>query len=459
MKTSQLFAFVSLLIFYSSHLQAQQNAHVDSLAIKLDDYLTSAVKAGQFNGTVLVAEKGKIILQKGYGWKNFSAHTLNDVNSIYPIGSLTKPFTAIVILKLQEVGRLSVNDLLSKYIPEQRDADKITLQNLLDHTSGIYDFSHDIPEDDSALLSHPIAQQKVLDAFIHRPLEFKPGTQYSYCSSDYFLLGMIIEKVTGMSYEQVVHQLIFKPLGMQHSGFDFINLIDTAKTTGYKTFEPNKHVLALKWDSTLSRAAGAMYSTTGDLYKWAMAIARKEILTPASWQQAFTPQLETYGDGWFIDTLYGIKYIYHSGGLLGYMSSFRYYPDKDVTVILLNNFGYYDQTLLTVNNNLSAIVFNKYSWKTKVPVIVDETLLQQYAGAYAINKKDRLIITTKGHQLYAESTSKNGIPKLPVYAEDESSFYLKDFDAVLTFVRDVDGNVIKIISHENGKVMEYKKIK
>lgn len=246
---------------------------------------------------------------------------------------------------------------------------------------------------------------------------------------------------------------------MQHSGFDFINLKDTAKTTGYKTFELDKHVLAVKWDSTLSRAAGAMYSTTGDLYKWARAIAQKGIITPASWQQAFTPHLGAYGDGWFIDTLYDNKYVYHSGGLLGYMSSFRYYPDKDVTVILLNNFGYYDQTLLTINNALSEIVFNKYDWKKREAITLDEALLQQYIGAYTINKKDKLLITAKGHQLYAQSTSKNGIPKLPVYAENENTFYLKDFDAVLTFVRGADNNVVKIISHENGKVIEYNKIK
>jgi CubicO group peptidase (beta-lactamase class C family) len=177
MKISRLSAFFLLFIFIYSASSAQQKSSNDSLAAKLDEYLNSAVQAGQFNGTALVAKNGQIILQKGYGWKNFADHTLNDVNSIYPIGSLTKPFTAIVILKLQEEGKLSVNDLLSKYIPEQKDADKITLQNLLDHTSGIYDFSHDIPEDDSALLSHPIPKQKVLDAFINRPLEFKPGTQ------------------------------------------------------------------------------------------------------------------------------------------------------------------------------------------------------------------------------------------------------------------------------------------
>ena len=312
-------------------VKAQQKS--DSTTIlykKLDKFLAYVTKAGKFNGSVLVAQKGQIILQKGYGWKNFSAHTLNDTNSIFPIGSLTKPFTAMVILKLQEEGKLSVNDKLSMYVPEQKDANKITIQNLLDHTSGIYDFSHDIPEDDSALLSHPISKQKVLDVFIHRPLKFKPGTQFSYCNSDYFLLGIIIEKLIGVPYEQTVHQLIFKPLGMHHSGFDFINLKDSSKTIGYKTFETDKHIPAIQWDSTLARAAGAIYSTTGDLYKWAGAIANRKILNQSSWNQAFTPQLEHYGDGWWIDTLYGNKYVYHSGGLMGFMSSFRYYPDEDV---------------------------------------------------------------------------------------------------------------------------------
>jgi CubicO group peptidase (beta-lactamase class C family) len=436
---------------------AQQINSDDSLATKLDGYLKSEVQSGQFNGSVLVACKGHIILHKGYGFKNYAAGTLNDANTIYPIGSLTKPFTAIVILKLQEEGKLSVTDKLSKYVPQQTGADQITIQNLLNHTSGIYDFSHDIPEDDSALLSHPIPQQKVLDAFIHRPLEFKPGSQYSYCNSDYFLLGMIIEKVTGQTYWQVVRQMIFTPLGMEHSGFDFINLKDTSKATGYKTFTADKHVLSVKWDSTLARAAGAIYSTIGDLYKWSLAIAQQKILSPASWQQAFTPALEKYGDGFWIDSLYGYKYVYHSGGLLGFMSSFRYYPDADVTVILQNNFGYYDQTLLDINNALSAIVFNK--WKDKTSINVAAADLRQYVGDYDINGKDKVLITLKKDQLYIESTAKSGIPNTPLYPKGNDTFFLKEWDVELIFAKDLNNNVVEIISHENGKVLEYKKIK
>lgn len=451
-------AIIILMLLNCLLVKAQQKT--GDVYKKLDDYLALANKTGKFNGTALVARNGQIILQKGYGWKNFEARTLNDTNSIFPIGSLTKPFTAMMILKLQDLGKLSVRDLLSKYIPEQKDADKITIQNLLDHTSGIYDYSHEIPEDDSTLLSHPIPRQKILDVFIHKPLEFKPGSQYAYCSSDYFLLGIIIEKLTEMPYEQFVRKLIFEPLGMRHSGFDFINLKDASKTTGYKFLDADKHDLAVKWDSTLTYAAGGIYTTTGDLYKWANAIAKRQILSRESWSEAFTPHLEHYGDGWWIDTLYGNRYIYHSGGLIGFMSSFRYYPDQDVTIILLNNFGFYWQTLLQVNNALSAIVFNKSSelLSAHTLVDVDDSILKTYVGTYA-NGKNKVFITLKDHQLYAESSSENGIPKLPIYAENESNFVLKDYDARLTFVKNEDSKVVKFISHENGKDIELRKVK
>ena len=283
-----------LILINCPLVQAQQKN--ENIYQKLDNYLTQANKMGKFNGSALVARNGQIILHKGYGWKNFQARTLNDTNSIFDIGSLTKPFTAMLILKLQEEGKLSVRDLLSKYIPEQKGADEITIQNLLDHTSGLHDFSHDIPEDDSTLLSHPMPRETVLETFINEPLEFKPGTQYRYCNSDYFLLGMIIEKLTGVTWGQYLRKTIFEPLDMRHSGIDLINLKDTAKATGYRFLDASRQQPAVKWDSTLTYSAGAIYTTTSDLYKWARAISKRQILNRSSWDAAFTPHLEHYGD-------------------------------------------------------------------------------------------------------------------------------------------------------------------
>ncbi len=453
MKTSQLTAFILLFIFLSSRLSAQQKSSNDSLTAKLDDYLTSAVQAGQFNGTALVAEKGKIILQKGYGWKNFSAHTLNDNNTLYQIGSLTKPFTAIIILKLQEEGKLSVNDLLSKYFPDQKGADQITIQNLLDHTSGIYNYTDDIGPEDSAIVSHPIDRQLALDVFINKDLLFKPGTKFSYSNSGYFLLGMIIEKITGKPYQQVLRQFIFTPLEMHHTGFDYINLKDAAKATGYDVFDSTRHSIAVKWDSTVTYSAGSIYSTAGDLYKWSKAIAKGEILSAASWKQAFTPNLGNYGDGWWIDTLYGNKYVTHSGGMPGFMANFVYYPDKDITIILLNNFGNFGQSLLSVNMGLSAIMFNKpyLNYTANKEVATDKNTLQAYTGTYVYNDQHKLIITLENNTLFVEDTNpQDKLPKVQLHYGDGDMFYITEANLKFQFIKDSTNRYYKLITYNSG---------
>jgi CubicO group peptidase (beta-lactamase class C family) len=451
--------YLSVLLLSASALKARQKIDTNQLSKKLDEYLASAAKFNKFNGSVLIVQRGKIMLDKGYGWKDFANHTANDHNSIYQIGSLTKPFTAMVILKLQEEGKLSVNDKLSKYYPEQKGADKITIQNLLDHTSGINNYTDVIGPEDSATVSRPVPRQKILEIFNQKPLAFKPGSKYDYCNSGYFLLGIIIEKLTGMTYEQAVRKLILEPLDMGHSGFDFIHLNDTSKTTGY--VNADKHLPAIKWDSTVTYSAGALYSTTGDLYKWGTAVAKGLILNKDSWKQAFTPRLEHYGDGWFIDTLYGNRYVYHSGGMPGFMSNFIYYPDQDITIILLNNFGDYEQSLWPINIALSAILFDKpYTlWQTNTAVKVDNGILQQYTGTYTVDGKIKILVTLEDGQLYAQGNSSQSIPKVPIFPKTENTFFLKDFNATFTFLKDAGGRVSKFISHENGKEIELRKIK
>jgi CubicO group peptidase (beta-lactamase class C family) len=357
-----------LLLSFLFCITANANQRNDSTSVlskKLDEYIKSAVSVYKFNGAVLIARKGEVILQKGYGYKNFALKSLNDTNSVFQIGSLTKSFTAAVILKLQEEGKLSVDDKLSKYFPQVISADKITLRELLNHTSGLYNYVNDIAAGDSAIVSRPMSRQKVLDMFARKKLQFKPGKKYSYCNSDYYLLGMIIEKITGMRYDQAIRKWIFEPLGMKHSGFDYINLKDPAKASGYVIISATKYTPNVQWDSTVSCAAGAIYSTTGDLFKWNRAIATQRILSRGSWEQAFTPGLGNYGYGWWIRSMFNRKCINHGGRLLGFMSSFTYYPDDDITIILLINFGNYRDSLGRMDVGLSRIMLGQpYSlWK------------------------------------------------------------------------------------------------
>jgi CubicO group peptidase (beta-lactamase class C family) len=463
MKQISIFSILMLLLVPCYILKAQPKEDTSALFKKLDGYINSAVNVYKFNGSVLVARKGQIILKKGYGWENFGSQTPNNANTIFQIGSLTKPFTAMVILKLQEEGKLSVNDKLSKYFPEQKGSDKIIIQNLLNHTSGLNNYTDIIGPEDSAIVSHPVPKQKIWEQFMHSSLLFKPGSKFEYCNSDYFLLGMIIEKIAGLSYEQEVRKLVFEPLGMSHSGFDFIHLKDTSKAAGYASIDGGKYIPNIKWDSTVTYSAGAIYSTTSDLYKWGGAIAAGKILSADSWKQAFTPGLGNYGDGWWIDTLFNKKYIYHSGGLPGFMAYFVYYPADDITIILLTNYGNYGDSLAPINAGLSAIMFNEpYSlWEKYTETIVGADMLKQYAGIYQFNTAHQLIITFKGGKLFVEDPNpKDMLPKLELHSESATRFYIKEAQLKFEFVKDDKGNIIKIITYNtHGKDADWLKIK
>jgi CubicO group peptidase (beta-lactamase class C family) len=399
MYKAHLLFFIGIFAFTISF---GQNNKGKLLSQKLDEYLISVSQANRFNGTALVAQKGKILLQKSYGWKNYETKTPNDTNCIFQIASLTKTFTSAIILKLQESGKLSVKDKVDKYLPDFLNGGKITIENLLTHTSGIGNI--DIEETDTVTWT-PMNRADILNAFQNEPLSFKPGTEFTYRNSGYFLLGLIIEKVMGMTYQKAVRKIIFEPLQMTHSGFDFINLNDTFKATGYTILSQEKQTIAHLIDSTVTFASGDIYSTTGDLYKWAKAIARKQILTKNSWKQAFTPFLlkEKYGYGWFTGSINGKKCVWHGGAVFGFASNLTYFPDEDVTIILLNNvLNQSNQQVLPVNP-LSAIIFNKpYTlFKEKIEIKINDEDLNKFTGTYSLSTTPSatMVITKKDGNL------------------------------------------------------------
>jgi hypothetical protein len=362
-------------------------------------------------------------------------------------------------LKLQEEGRLSVNDRLSKYFPDYQFGSKITIENLLTHSSGIFNFSDAVGEEDSAIVCHPIQKEKILETFYTKPLEFSPGKQFSYNNSGYFLLGLIIEKVTGQPYEQVVREKIFSALEMTNSGFDFINLPPVTKAQGYDIFSATQQKPYKHFDSTYAYSAGAIYSTTGDLYKFAQAIATKRILAPDTWKMAFQPKINHYGYGWKTGNLFGRDYIRHDGGYPGFMSDFIYYPKEDITIIILNNFGAYGQNVWATAMGVSSILFHlPYDlWQPRLEQKIDETILKQYVGLYKLNKNTGLSISWKNGQLYMKGVGSSQAPELPLLSEADTKFFLRDFNTTFTFIK--DGNGFRLRIHEHGQDSEWKKDK
>ena len=428
----------------------------DSLSMLLNNYLTSANKAYRLNGSVLIAQKGKILLHKAYGLANVTTLLPNDTLLHFPVLSLTKSFTATAILKLQEDGKLSIKDKLSKYFPDYQFGSKVTIEQLLIHTSGISNYTDAVGEEDSSIVNHAIPKERILSTFYTKPLEFSPGSRFSYSNSGYFLLGLIIEKVTGTSYEQFLKKAIFNPLGMTNSGFDFNNLPQTTRAQGYNIFDVTQQRPYKHYDSTYAYSAGAMYSTTGDLYKFAQAIASNKILSPETWKVAFKTRISDYGYGWKTGNLFGRDYIRHDGGYPGFMSDFIYYPKEEVTIIILNNFGDYGENVWASAMGISCILFHlPYDlWQPRQQQKVEEAVLKQYAGLYKLNKRIGLSITYSNGQLFMKGTGASTAPELPMLSETENKFFLRDFNTTFTFLK--DGDHFRLLVHEHGRDSEWK---
>ena len=396
-------------------------------------------------------------MNKGYGWKNAATNTLNDSNCIFQIGSNTKPFTAAIILKLEEQGKLSLADNLNKYLPDFPNGNEITIENLITHTSGIPTYTAD---ETDTIAWKPVTKEFILNTFKNSRLEFKPGAKHKYSNSGYFLLGMIIEKVTGNTYEQIVREMIFEPLHMQHSGFDFIHLNDTLKATGYSILNSDKQIPVHLLDSTVAYSAGAMYSTTDDLYRWSKVIAGKEFLSLKTWRKALTPFKENFGYGWFIDSMNGKSVIGHTGGITGFVSHFVYFPNEDVTIILLSNSR--DENAPGVAlpaQDLSAIIFNKpYSlYQQKKEVAITDSVMSSYIGTYALTgtPKRTMRLAKEDGQPVLIIDSKT---TLHMAFQSNTKFQLKELPGVDGEFSLSNGKVIKMVISQNG-IFEWLKVK
>lgn len=441
--------FSLLLIAPVVFLEAQATTQ------KLDELVAAYAKNENFNGTVLVAQKGTVLLQKGYGYKNADRKEMNDGNTIFQIGSITKQFTAAVILRLQEQKKLSVHDKLGKYFSALSFGDSVTIENMLTHTSGIYNYTNDENFMKTEAIK-PTSQDKIFALFKDKPLEFQPGSKFSYSNSNYMLLGYIIEKVTGKPYERVMHEMIFTPLHMDHSGFNFTALQSPDKATGYFMLTKSSNTPATIVDSSVSFAAGAIYTTVGDLYKWDRSLYTEKIISKASLKDAYTPRKEKYGFGWGIDSAYGKPVYKHGGGIFGFTTNIERAPEEDICIILLDNKG--DGGLEKITDGLNAILHNKpYEIpKEQIAITVDTTVLKQYTGEYQLAPNFVLAITLEDGKLMVQAT---GQGKAEMYAEKENLFFLKIVDAKIEFTKGADGKTDKLILHQNGRDMPANKIK
>jgi CubicO group peptidase (beta-lactamase class C family) len=311
---------------------AALSARATPLGQTLDSYMNDIVNAGWFQGAILVARDGQIIISKGYGMADAEHGTPNTAQTRFRLASVTKQFTAAAIVILQARGKLNVQNTICTYLPNCPDAWRdITILHLLTHTSGLPNYTDFSSYEPSQM--QPATPDELIARFRDLPLLYAPGTAYSYENSDYVLLGRIVEQVSGQPYADFLRDAIFAPLQMRDSGVDAGLGIGPGYAVGYGGF--NEKAPAL--DASTLFSAGAVYSTVEDLYRWDQALYTDTIVPAELRSLMFTPFLNDYAFGWKVDRPGDRLRISHPGLIDGFATYIARYPDDHVTVIVLGN--------------------------------------------------------------------------------------------------------------------------
>ncbi len=318
-------------------------------AEKIDELMKRYNEYAQFNGSVLVAENGKVIFKKGFGLANMEWEVPNQSDTKHRLGSVTKQFTAMLILQLVEEGKLDLNVPITTYLPDypKETGDIITIHHLLTHTSGIPNFTS-FPDYQKDLSINTYSPDALIKIFADSSLQFKPGEKFSYSNSGYILLGVIIEKVSGKPYEQILRENILNPLKMNNTGYDHHETILNNRASGYEKNE-DKYRNADYLDMSVPYSAGALYSTVEDLYLWDQALYSETLLPSKTRDLLFKPYIKamgaSYGYGWFVgktplgNTGDSVIVTGHPGGINGFNTFIQRIPSDKHLIVLLNNTG------------------------------------------------------------------------------------------------------------------------
>ncbi|SDJ06421.1 CubicO group peptidase, beta-lactamase class C family [Pedobacter sp. ok626] len=431
-----------------------------------DELLSAQFKPSETGAVALVAKNGEVIYKKAFGMANLELNVPMTTDMVFKIGSVTKQFTAVAILQLLEQGKLNLQDDITKYIPDYpTKGSKITIEHLLTHTSGIKSYTG--MTDFGKMMPNNMTPLELIQIIKTQPVDFAPGTKFKYNNSGYFILGYIIEKITGMPYGKYIEDHVFKLADMSTSYYGDNDRIIKNRAAGY---DPGPKGLgnAILLSMTLPYAAGSLMSTVGDLYKWNQALFSYKIIKKESLDKALKPYVLStgkatkYGYGLILDSLQGSPIILHGGGINGFLSYANYLPAEKVLVVVLSNST--AKSPDEIGKKISAIAIGKpiadkaekfENKKPPVEINVPDATLLTYVGEYQLAPGFSLVITKDGSRLFAQAT---GQGKNEIFAESDNMFYLKVVTAKVEFTKDDKGKISKLFLYQGGKKVEGKKI-
>lgn len=444
----------------------------DTRAQKIDSLFTSLAAKGEFNGNVLIAEKGNVLYQKSFGLRDEAQKLpLND-NSIFELASVSKQFTAMGIVLLEQKGRLKYDDPIAQYIPELGFYKGVTIRHLLNHTGGLPDYMQLIgTKGDTTKIN---TNKDIITLFAkEKPgADFAPGSKFEYSNTGYALLASIIEKASGKTYAVFLADNIFKPLKMDNTfvytrrlapkkveNYAYGYVYDASGTKILPDNDPNNnYVICL--DGIVGD--GTVNSTTADLLKWDRALYTDKLASKKSLEMVFTPPVlpndekTNYGFGWMVNKSddYG-RVASHSGGWPGYVTFIERHMDNDKTIIVLQN----NENGIPFLNNVRRLLYGKPPVTIKdthTEITLTEAQLMPFVGEYELQAGYNMAITLSEGQLY---TQLPGQEKFPIFPEAENIFFLKVVKAQIEFTKDSNGIVTTATLKQNGNEFAVKKVK
>lgn len=424
-----LFELVFLL--FTSSVRADQSAapleqRLDRLVL---EFYPSETDPG---AAVLVAVDGKPVLRKGYGMADVEKGVKVTPDMIFRVASITKQFTAVCVLQLVQQGKVALDDPITKHVPGFDTRGKtITVENLLSHTSGLPNYTTTSDYDKG--MTRDLKPAEILELVAGKPLEFEPGASFRYSNTNYVLLGMLIEKVSGRTYAENIETSIAKPLGLADTRYSRNDARTPRHARGYDQESSGRWVPMKPLSMSQPYAAGAIESTVDDLAKWTQALTDGKAVDSKLLQGAWTPHKPTagpsdYGYGWFIRTESGERWIGHNGGINGFMSASIWIPEKKVFVAILSNgLGGAAPEMLLRRLALEAVGRPE---PKRVAITLPAESLDRYVGVYALSPEMKFTVSRNGNKLIAEAPNKSTVE---LFAEAEDKFFNPEADIQFSF--------------------------
>jgi CubicO group peptidase (beta-lactamase class C family) len=422
----------------------------------VDSLVHPLVLTNNYSGTVLIAQNGKVLLSKAYGKMSREYNLDNLTDTRFLLASVSMIFTSAAIMKLNDDGKLLLTDTVSKFIPEYKHANKLTINDLLSQRSGIAPIGTGGNVDYDSITKFEHSTEQLISYFKNYDLLFQPGARYSHGRSDYILLAYIIEKVTGKAFGQYLKEEILRPLGMNNTGH-YTNekeiVQNLAKGYAPKDLYETEAAYHVDWSSKTGH--GSIYSTSHDLYKFTQAVLNSKFLKKESWGKVFTNYGDNVGYGWFITKHINRDRYHMSGRAPGFSSYVGIYPKEKLTIVVLSN--NYVSLPAELGKSIAALVLNEPFERLN---LTNQTVAADFAkkltGTYQFGENFyrpnyELVIKNENGRI---SSDWGGLIPVDRGSKKFKEFILRAYWSSIRFIEDEKGEITKMMfdDHQGVKI-------